>query len=78
MRDVREALGLEEPLDVHGPRHADAREVVAAEVDEHHMLCPVLLGGEQPLGVAVAARGRAGDRVRGSRVALDLHVRLGR
>ena len=52
--DVREALGLEEARDVDVPGVHDAREVVAAEVDEHHVLGPVLLGGEQPLGVALA------------------------
>ena len=36
------------------PGQADAREVVAAEVDEHDVLGAVLLGGEQPLGVALA------------------------
>ena len=60
------------------PGPADAREVVAAEVDEHHVLGAVLLGGEQPLGVAVAGRGRAGDRVQARARALELHVRLGR
>ena len=54
VRHVREALGLEEALDAHRARPADAREVVAAEVDEHHVLGAVLLGGEQALGVAVA------------------------
>ena len=54
VRDVREALRLEEALDVTVPGTADAREVVAAEVDEHHVLGAVLLGGEQPLGVALA------------------------
>ena len=63
VRDVREALRLEEALDLDRSRHADAREVVAAEVDEHHVLGAVLLGGEQALGVALAALGRAGDRV---------------
>ena len=60
------------------PGHADAREVVAAEVDEHHVLGAILLGGEQPLGVALAARGRAGDRVEARPASLRLHVRLGR
>ena len=46
--------GLEEALDLHRAGHADAREVVAAEVDEHHVLGAVLLRGEQPLGVALA------------------------
>ena len=43
MRDVREALRLEEPLDLHRPGLADAGEVVAAEVDEHHVLRAILL-----------------------------------
>ena len=68
VRDVREALRLEEALDLHRARHTDAREVVAPEVDEHHMLRAILLGGEQPLGVAFAGRGRAGDRIERSRV----------
>src|SRR6266446_6108019 len=38
MGDVREPLRLEEALDVDGPGHADARKVVAAEVDEHYVL----------------------------------------
>ena len=77
VRDVREALRLEEALDLHRPGPADAREVVAAEVDEHHVLGPVLLGGEQPLGVAVARARRAGDRVhrRARPSALDERLR---
>ncbi len=63
MRDVRVALGLEEALRPAPFRHAHAREVVAAEVDEHDVLGAVFLGGEQPLGVAVARRRRPGDRV---------------
>ncbi len=63
MRDVREALRLQEALDLDRPGDADAREVVPPEVDEHHVLGAILLGGEQPLGVAVARAGRAGDRV---------------
>ena len=43
MRHVGEALGLEEALDVDGPGNADARKIVAAEVNEHHVLGPVLL-----------------------------------
>src|ERR1700685_2861602 len=44
--DVREALGLEEALDPDAAGAADPREVVTSEVDEHHVLGPVLLGGE--------------------------------
>jgi hypothetical protein len=43
VRDVRIALGLEEAPDAHCAVPADAREVVAAEVDEHHVLRAVLL-----------------------------------
>ena len=65
--------------DLDRARPADPREVVAAEVDEHHVLGTVLLGGEQPLGVALARTGRAGDRVdRCPRaVALDERLRRG-
>ena len=56
VRDVREALDLQRARHVHRARPADAREVVAAEVDEHHVLGPVLLRREQALGVALARR----------------------
>ena len=75
---MREALRLEEALDLNRPGHADAREVVAAEVDEHHVLGAVLLRGEQPLGVALARVRRAGDRVQARAPALDLDERLRR
>ncbi len=78
MHDVREALRLEEPLDLHRPGDTDAREVVAAEVDEHDVLGAVLLGGEQPLGVALSGLGRAGDRIQGGARALALDERLRR
>ena len=58
--------------------HADAREVVAAEVDEHHVLGAVLLRREQRLGVALAGRDRAGDRVERGARALALDDRLRR
>ena len=78
MRDVRVALRLHQALDVHAARLADAREVVAAEVDEHHVLGAILLGGEERLRVAVARRDRAGDRVDGGARALALDDRLRR
>ena len=62
---------------------ADAAEVVAAEVDEHHVLGALLLVGQQLrgdrdvlLGVG-AARARAGDRARRDAAAGDGQQRLG-
>ena len=63
MRHVRVALRLHEALDAHRARHADAREVVAAEVDEHRVLRSVLLRREQRLRVALSGRDRPRDRV---------------
>ena len=76
MADVREALGLHEPLYADGPGPAHVREVVAAEVDEHDVLCLVLLGAEEL--VLVSRRGRAGDRIDGRAPVLDLDQRLRR
>ena len=70
--------GSRNRVDADRPAPADAREVVAAEVDEHHVLGAVLLGGEQPLGVALAGLGRAGDRVQARRAVLALDERLRR
>ena len=39
-RPLREVL-----VDPHGPGHADAAEVVPLEVDDHHVLGPVLAAG---------------------------------
>ena len=75
---MREALRLEEALDVNRPGLADAREVVPAEVDEHHVLGAVLLRGEQLLDVAGPARNRARDRVHARAAVLDLDERLRR
>ena len=63
---------------------ADAAEVVAAEVDEHHVLGALLLVGEQLVGDPLvllerrAARARAGDRARRDVAAGDGEQRLGR
>ena len=75
---MREPLRLHEALDVDASRLADAREVVAAEIDEHHVLGAVLLRLEQALGVARSGRGRAGDRVEARAPSLDLDERLRR
>src|SRR5687768_12334952 len=74
MDDVREALELEEALDAHAPRLADAREVVAAEVDEHHVLGPVLLRRDQ--GLLAAGQRGARDRVEARASPFTLHERL--
>ena len=78
VRDVREPLDLHAARDVHRPRAADAREVVSAEVDEHHVLGPVLLGREQPLDVALGRLGRAGDRAEARAAVLARDEPLGR
>ena len=63
---------------------ADAAEVVAAEVDQHHVLGPLLGVVDQALGEAAvlllvcAARVGAGDRPRLDPVAADLDQRLRR
>ena len=60
---MRVALGLHEALDPHRAGHADAREVVAAEVDQHRVLGAVLLRREQRRGISFPRRDRARDRV---------------
>ena len=63
---------------------ADPAEVVAAEVDQHHVLGPLLRVVDQPLGeaavlvLAAPARRGAGDRPRLDPVAGDLDQRLRR
>ena len=62
MGDVREPLHLHLAGDVDGACLAHAGKVVAPEIDEHHVLGPVLLGGEQPLDVTLGRLRGAGDR----------------
>src|SRR4051794_5077025 len=82
--DVRVGLDAHEALYLDGPVLAHAPEVVAAEVDEHHVLGALLLVGEQLLADAAvllerrAARARAGDRARGHAVAHHGDERLRR
>ena len=63
---------------------ADAADVVAPEVDQHHVLGALLLvalqllGQPQVLFLGPAARPRAGDRVRLDRASLDAHQHLRR
>ena len=77
MRDVGEPLRLEEALDLDRSGDAHAREVVAAEVDEHDVLRPLLrvalelLGEDAVLAVVGAPWPRARDRVRREAVTLD-------
>src|SRR6266508_5896129 len=72
MRHVRVTLDLEEALDLDCTGDADAREVVAPEIDEHDVLGAVLFRGEQPLGVPGSALGRARDRVQARTLLLGL------
>ena len=81
---VAVALDRHELRHLHAAEAADAPEVVAAEVDEHDVLGPLLLVGEQlalearrPRGRR-AARARARDRARLDAPALDAHEDLGR
>ena len=70
MHDVRVGLDDHEALDLDDAVLADAAEVVAAEVDEHHVLGALLLVGEQLVADRAvllerrAARAGAGDRAR--------------
>ena len=75
---MREALDLHAARDVHGARAADAREVVPAEVDEHHVLGAVLLRREQPLDVALGRLRRPRDRAEARAAVLARHEALGR
>ena len=84
MHDVRVPLERHELRDADRAVGTDAAEVVAAEVDEHDVLGALLLVALQLLAeaqvllVRLAARPRAGDRVRLGLAALDPHEHLGR
>ena len=79
-----EALERHELRHPHGAVLADAAEIVAAEIDEHHVLGALLLvalellGEPQVLVVAPAARPGAGNRVRLGAPPLHAHEHLGR
>ncbi len=70
MHHVRVGLDGHERVDVDRPVAAHAAQVVAAQVDEHHVLGALLLVGQQLGGDALVggqvapARARAGDRPR--------------
>ena len=82
VEDVAVGLDDHQLVDLDRPVLADPAEVVAAEVDEHHVLGPLLRVGEQPLGVrpvlllVLAARIGAGDRAGLDPPAGDLDERL--
>ena len=84
VEDVAVALDLHVLADGHRPGPGHPAQVVAAEVDQHDVLGPLLgvgleLLGEQGILAGVrAARPGPGDRVRGQAVALDLEEQLGR
>jgi hypothetical protein len=84
VQDVAVALDLHVFRDGHRARPAHAAEVVASEVDEHHVLGALLrvaleLLGEQLILAGIrAARPGAGDRVRRQTIPLGLQKQLGR
>ena len=83
MHHVAVVLDLHQLVDGHAAVLADAAEVVAAQVDEHHVLGPLLFVGEQfggdpaiVLG-GLAARTRSGDRAGSDAAPVDGQQRLG-
>ncbi len=64
MRDARELMLAHQLRPAHRARHADAREIVALEVDDHHVL-----GGVLVVVDVLAERTRALDRLRPEPVA---------
>ena len=83
MHHVAVVLDRHEALDVDRPVLAHPAEVIAPEVDEHHVLGPLLGIGQQLLGDpavllgVLAARPGAGDRAGGDPPAGDRDQRLG-
>ena len=84
VHDVRVALERHELRDAHAADLGDAADVVAAEIDEHHVLGAFLLVAPQLVGEPLILFGRraapagAGDRVRLDVAALDADQHLGR
>ena len=78
------ALQRQQLVDVDGPEAGDPADVVAGEVDEHHVLGALLgmldqLGGEPAVVlVGAAALAGAGDRPGDHRAVDELDHRLGR
>ena len=81
---MRIALHLHQPVDADGAGPRDAADVVAAEVDQHHVLGALLQVAEQlslqprVFSRVRAAAARAGQRPGLDAPALDLHELLGR
>ena len=64
MHQVRVGLDRHQLVDLDAAVLADAAEVVAAEVDEHHVLGALLRVGEQLARALQVLLGRAGARAR--------------
>jgi hypothetical protein len=81
---VRVALDGHEVRHPHRPRHGDPANVVAAEIDEHDVLRPLLLVGEQVSLVGAVFLRRhptgsgPGDGVVGQRPPFETDEELGR
>src|SRR5690606_15408750 len=81
---IREALDIVELRDLDGPGHADFAEIVAQEIDDHDVLCAILLArakllGERDVALPIRrARPGALDRLRLDATARDLQEALRR
>jgi hypothetical protein len=80
---VRVAFDGHQFVDLDAARRANATEVVALQVDEHHVFGAFLRMADQLADarcfvVAGQARARAGDRTRFHRIAADRNQALGR
>ncbi len=79
MHDVRVALEGHERRHADGAVVADAADVVAPKIDQHHVLGPLLFvalelfGKLLVLGLRLAARTRAGNRMRHRLASFDAH-----
>src|SRR4029079_3961439 len=82
VHNMREAFDLHQPRHTHGARLRNATDIVPPEIDQHDVLGPLLLVGQQllgQLGVVLrigAAWTRAGDWMGGDDAFLDPHQQL--